>query len=124
MRAYIPDYHMITPRSLEDALSLLSNEPGKWKPFAGGTDLMVLLDAGKLDHRHYINIWPLDQLRGIVGDDNFFALLRDWTKRHRHSTAVTDDFTGLAANYADVSLRPLWDAWLYSTPVPALEGPS
>ena len=36
------------------------------------------------------------------------------------STAVTDDFTGLAANYAHESLRPLWDAWLYSTDVPAL----
>jgi aminopeptidase N len=62
----------------------------------------------------------LHAVRGVIGDDNFFALLRDWTKRHRHSTAVTDDFTGLAANYADVSLRPLWDAWLYSTDVPAL----
>ena len=34
--------------------------------------------------------------------------------------AVTDDFTGLAANYAEVSLRPLWDAWLFSTGVPPL----
>jgi hypothetical protein len=33
---------------------------------------------------------------------------------------VTDDFTGLAANYADVSLRPLWEAWLYSEDVPPL----
>jgi aminopeptidase N len=62
----------------------------------------------------------LHALRGVIGDDNFFALLRDWTTRHRHSTAVTDDFTGLAANYAEVSLRPLWDAWLYSEDVPAL----
>jgi aminopeptidase N len=62
----------------------------------------------------------LHALRGVIGDDNFFALLRDWTKRHRHSTAVTDDFTGLAANYADVSLRPLWEAWLYSEDVPEL----
>jgi len=62
----------------------------------------------------------LHALRMAIGDDNFFALLRDWTKRHRHSTAVTDDFTGLAANYADVSLRPLWDDWLYSTDVPTL----
>ena len=36
------------------------------------------------------------------------------------ATAVTDDFTGLAANYADISLRPLWEAWLYSTRVPPL----
>ena len=61
----------------------------------------------------------LHVLRRRIGDENFFALLRDWTTRYRHSTAVTDDFTGLAANYADVSLRPLWDAWLYSTDVPA-----
>ena len=55
-----------------------------------------------------------------IGDDDFFALLRDWTTRHRHGTAVTDDFTGLAANYANESLRPLWQAWLYSTDVPDL----
>ena len=27
------------------------DEPGVWQPFAGGTDLMVLLEAGKLPHR-------------------------------------------------------------------------
>jgi aminopeptidase N len=63
----------------------------------------------------------LHALRGAIGDKNFFALLRDWTDRYRHSTAVTDDFTGLAANYAETSLRPLWDAWLFSTAVPPLE---
>ena len=62
----------------------------------------------------------LHVLRRAIGDENFFALLQDWTTRHRHATAVTDDFTGLAANYADESLRPLWQAWLYSTAVPDL----
>ena len=61
----------------------------------------------------------LHALRGTLGDENFFALLRDWTTRYRHGTAVTDDFTGLAANYADESLRPLWHAWLYSTEMPS-----
>ncbi len=60
----------------------------------------------------------LHALRGRLGDENFFALLKDWTNRHRHGTVVTDDFTGLAANYSDESLRPLWDVWLYSTQVP------
>jgi len=62
----------------------------------------------------------LHVLRRTIGDDGFFALLRDWTTRHRHATAVTDDFTGLAANYSDESLRPLWQAWLYSKDVPDL----
>ncbi|HET7072616.1 MAG TPA: M1 family metallopeptidase [Mycobacterium sp.] len=60
----------------------------------------------------------LHTLRGRLGDEKFFGLLKDWTTRYRHSTVVTDDFTGLAANYSDESLRPLWDAWLYSTEVP------
>ena len=65
MRSYVPNYQLTTPRSLDDALSLLANEPGVWKPFAGGTDLMVLLEAGRLNHRNYLNIWPLAELRGI-----------------------------------------------------------
>lgn len=65
MRAYIPDYQLTTTSSLAETLSLLANEPGVWKPLAGGTDLMVLLEAGKLPHRNYINIWKLDELRSI-----------------------------------------------------------
>ncbi|EUA86752.1 putative metallopeptidase [Mycobacterium ulcerans str. Harvey] len=60
----------------------------------------------------------LHSLRGRLGDAKFFALLRDWTTRYRHGTVITDDFTGLAANYATESLRDLWDTWLYSTAVP------
>lgn len=74
MRAFIPDYQLNTPASLADALALLKNEPGVWKPFAGGTDLMVLLEAGRLPHRNYINIWGLDELRGIEADETHVTL--------------------------------------------------
>jgi aminopeptidase N len=60
----------------------------------------------------------LHALRGRLGDEKFFALLKDWTTRHRHGTVITEDFTALAADYSGESLRPLWDAWLYSTEVP------
>ncbi len=65
MRGFIPNYQLTTPASLADALNMLANEPSVWKPFAGGTDLMVLLESGKLQHRNYINIWQLDELRKI-----------------------------------------------------------
>lgn len=74
MRSFIPNYQLTTPNSLADVLSLLANEPGQWKPFAGGTDLMVLLEAGKLAHRNYVNIWNLDELRGIDVADNHITL--------------------------------------------------
>jgi CO/xanthine dehydrogenase FAD-binding subunit len=65
MRAYLPDYELKSPRALADALTLLADEPGVWKPFAGGTDLMVLFEAGRLAHRKFVNIWNLPELRGI-----------------------------------------------------------
>ncbi|HEV2835071.1 MAG TPA: xanthine dehydrogenase family protein subunit M [Pyrinomonadaceae bacterium] len=74
MRAYVPQYELITPASLNDALTLIGNEPGVWKPFAGGTDLMVLLEAGKLPHHNYVNIWPLGELRGIEIADEHVTL--------------------------------------------------
>jgi CO/xanthine dehydrogenase FAD-binding subunit len=74
VRAFIPNYQLTTPASLADALALLANEPGVWKPFAGGTDLMVLLEAGKLPHRNYINIWELEELRGIEVNDSHVTL--------------------------------------------------
>jgi aminopeptidase N len=60
----------------------------------------------------------LHALRRTIGEDAFFALLRDWTTRYRHSTVVTEDFTALATQYSEEPLASLWDAWLYSTEVP------
>ena len=74
MRAYLPSYELISPSGLPEALSLLSREPGVWQPFAGGTDLMVLLEAGKLPHKNYLNIWNLDELRGIEVDNENVTL--------------------------------------------------
>ncbi|MGE2834135.1 M1 family metallopeptidase [Mycobacterium sp. SMC-4] len=86
---------------------------------------MVLANPGPqdmFDDRVYKRgALTLHALRKQLGDTDFFALLKDWTSRYRHSTAVTDDFTGLAAHYSDSSLRPLWQAWLYSKELPALD---
>lgn len=65
MRSYVPGYEMQTPRNLVDTLDRMAREPGTWKPFAGGTDLMVLLEAGKLPHKNFLSIWKLPELRGI-----------------------------------------------------------
>jgi len=92
MRAYIPNYQLITPDSLSEALLLLTSEPGTWKPFAGGTDLMVLLEAGKLTHRNYLNIWPLVELRGIeIHDDHvMIGALTTYTDVRANQTLVAE----------------------------------
>ncbi len=74
MRAFIPKYELVTPVSLSEALNVLTRDDGAWRPFAGGTDLMVLLEAGKLPHKNYVNIWNLPELRGIEVTDSQVTL--------------------------------------------------
>lgn len=62
MKSYLPDYVMINPFNLTDALNIIAREPDKWTPFAGGTDIMVLLEAGKLKKKFFINLHPLQEL--------------------------------------------------------------
>jgi CO/xanthine dehydrogenase FAD-binding subunit len=65
VRSYVPAYELEAPHDLQAALARLASEPGVWKLFAGGTDLMVLLEAGKLPHRRFLSVWHLPELRGI-----------------------------------------------------------
>jgi len=65
VRSYLPSYQMEAPRDLAAALDRMAREPGAWQPLAGGTDLMVLLEAGKLPQRRFLSIWKLPELRGI-----------------------------------------------------------
>lgn len=62
----------------------------------------------------------LHALRLTIGDDAFFALVREWTTAHRHSTVTTDDFRELAATRSAVSLDALFDSWLFQTALPRL----
>ena len=65
MRSYVPAYDLRVPASLPEALELLGDDPGRTKPFAGGTDLMVLLEAGRLEPTSYISLGHLAELRFI-----------------------------------------------------------
>jgi CO/xanthine dehydrogenase FAD-binding subunit len=87
MRAYLPDYELKTPPSLDEVLLLLVREPGVWRPFAGGTDLMVLLEAGKLAHKRFISLWDLPELCGVETADDHVAIgaMTTYTQIQQHS---------------------------------------
>src|SRR5579862_5869013 len=86
MRAYVPAYDLRVPGSLSEALALLAREPGVWQPFAGGTDLMVLLEAGKLSHKRFFSVAKLDDLRGIEAGPTSVTLgaLTTYTEVQNH----------------------------------------
>jgi len=71
MRGNIPAYDLLSPKSLDEALKILSDNPGVYRPFAGGTDLMVVLESGDLKHKNFLNVNRLSELRGIRDNRQF-----------------------------------------------------
>ena len=59
------DPTIVSPTSLEEAYELIAERGRRAKIIAGGTDLMVALNAKSLDAREFIDIWRLNELRGI-----------------------------------------------------------
>jgi CO/xanthine dehydrogenase FAD-binding subunit len=86
VRAYVPAYELRVPGSLTEVLALLAREPGVWQPFAGGTDLMVLLEAGKLAHARFFSVAKLEDLRGIevTADSVTLGALTTYTEVQNH----------------------------------------
>ena len=64
MMPLLDGYQLVTPASLSEALDDLATHPGA-RPFAGGTDLMVLLEAGHLPPGRYVDLQHCHELLGI-----------------------------------------------------------
>jgi len=62
--------------------------PNVWQPVAGATDLMVAFAAGNLSNRHFVNLWQLNELRGICVKEDAITL-------------------GALTTYSDVLLHPI-----------------
>ena len=62
MRAHVPSYDLVAARDLPHALQMLAEG---YRPIAGGTDVMVLFEAGKLQHKKWISIRGIPGLRSI-----------------------------------------------------------
>jgi CO/xanthine dehydrogenase FAD-binding subunit len=77
-------YHStaFSPNTLTEAYDLLAERGGNAKIIAGGTDLMVLMNAHQLDAAEFIDIWRLNELRGITdeGDTIRIGALTTYTQ--------------------------------------------
>ena len=87
MRPFLSDYEMRAPRQLGEALELMAEAPGEWKPLAGGTDLMVVLEQGKLAHRRWLSLWNFAELRGVSVSPTHVTVgaLNTYTQLQRHA---------------------------------------
>ena len=70
--SFLPIVH--SPTTLKDAFSILSQRKPPIKVIAGGTDLMVLLNAHQLDAPEFLDIWRVDELRGVTEEENVLRI--------------------------------------------------
>jgi CO/xanthine dehydrogenase FAD-binding subunit len=94
-----------SPTTLAAALALMADAGGSpWRPVAGGTDLMVQL-TGELGEppEHVLDIWRLDELRGIAvdGDALDIGALTTYTELRR-SPLVAEFVPALAEAAATI----------------------
>jgi CO/xanthine dehydrogenase FAD-binding subunit len=54
-----------SPETLADAYAILAERGSGVRVIAGGTDLMVLMNAHQLDAALFLDIWRVNELRGI-----------------------------------------------------------
>jgi CO/xanthine dehydrogenase FAD-binding subunit len=89
MRSHVPSYELLAPRDLPHALSLLSEG---FRPIAGGTDVMVLFEAGKLSHKKWIGIRGLPELRSLEVTPDYVTLgaLTTYTDVRRSAILATE----------------------------------
>ena len=76
MRGAVTPLQLVEPRSLTDALRLMRDAAGDGGlvPLAGCTDLFVALNAGTLEGRRFLNLWGLEDLRGVGVNRGMLAI--------------------------------------------------
>ncbi len=65
--------------------------------------------------------WVLHMLRGILGDDVFFAGIREYYARHLHSAVLTDDFRAVMEEASGRDLEWFFRQWIYEPGFPTFE---
>lgn len=92
MRAYVPEFDVVTPGSLQEALELLSSKPGFYRPLAGGTDLMVVFNAGHQQYKNFLSLHNFDELRGInvTEDEVEIKALSTYTDVRYHPVLIEE----------------------------------
>ena len=93
-------------------------ESGFWSPPPGDPGPQRLFSSAV-----YIRgAMTLHALRRTVGDDAFFAILPEWTGRHRNGNASTADLIALCEEITGQPLADLFDQWLYTADRPPYPG--
>jgi CO/xanthine dehydrogenase FAD-binding subunit len=92
MRSDASLFALSAPATLAAVLAQLAQEPGQHSVMAGGTELMVALNTGRLTQRSFLSIQHLDELRFIRVEDDAIHIGAGTTFSDiRGSEAIAED---------------------------------
>jgi aminopeptidase N len=97
-------------------VEVMSVPRGRAVARAGGSEPADLVDERVYKRGALV----LHALRARIGDERFFALLRDWAARHRQATVTTEQFVDLAARHAGTDLSAFFSSWLHRPTLPEI----
>jgi len=110
--------------------NLLRKVDGKTVESAGPIILGRRLRTSKLPEAYRVIVyekgaWILHMLRGIIGDESFFAMLRQLCEQRSGEPVTTEQFQALAARfvpdgYGDAELSDFFDQWVHGTGIPRI----
>ncbi len=66
--------------------------------------------------------WSLHMLRGEIGDEKFWAAIREYYRRYRDSNASTADFEKVVEEISGRDLHWFFQQWLYRAGSPVVQG--
>jgi xanthine dehydrogenase small subunit len=99
MKSALSTFAVARPRDLAQALKLMRGGDGAARPtpLAGGTDLLVYLNAGTYDGPGFVDLWGLRELRGVragkqgatLGALTTFSEIREHALLRRRFPALT-----------------------------------
>jgi aminopeptidase N len=95
------------PEWIFPGLGVLTGDPGPANLFSP----TAVYERGAL---------TLHALRLRVGDEAFFAILREWTARFHNGNATTQDFVALSEEISGEDLEDFFEAWLDQLALPSL----
>lgn len=97
----------------------------EYRDTVGGLNFRAkLVDMGQGNEFHGVYTKgpvALHALRRQLGDDTFFAILREWTQRHRDGNASWSQFEELVAEVSGQRLDGFFGAWFHGTSKPSDE---
>jgi aminopeptidase N len=109
--AFVQQMRGARPRILQTEQRMPDTAVVQNKPWQGIPNQIVYQKGG----------WTLHMLRGEIGDDKFWAAIREYYKRYRDSNATTADFERTVEEVSGTNLRWFFQQWLYRAGSPAVE---